>query len=66
MRDVYGAIAFLANHPRVDHDRIHVLEFSWGGTHVLDARIPVPRGGGGAEVTTQGANGDHGWRPPWV
>jgi dienelactone hydrolase len=39
MRDVYGAIAFLANHPRVDHDRIHVLGFSWGGTHVLEALL---------------------------
>lgn len=39
MRDVYGAIAFAANHPQLDRERIHILGFSWGGTHVLEALL---------------------------
>lgn len=39
MRDVYGALAFLAQHPAVDSQRIYMIGFSWGGSHVLEAAL---------------------------
>lgn len=37
MRDVYGALQFLAKQPAIDASRIHTIGFSWGGWNVLEA-----------------------------
>ena len=39
LRDVYGALAFLAQRPSIDPARIYAIGFSWGGTHVLEALL---------------------------
>ena len=39
MRDIYGALAFLAENPAIDASRLYAIGFSWGGTHVLESLL---------------------------
>lgn len=39
MRDIYGALRFLAQHQSIDPQRIYMIGFSWGGEHVLEALL---------------------------
>ncbi len=39
MRDIYGALRFLAQHAALDPQRIYMIGFSWGGEHVLEALL---------------------------
>lgn len=41
--DVRAAIDFLANHPRIDQDKIGAFGLSSGGTAILEAAIKEPR-----------------------